>query len=88
MSEHSQELLPFFWPSSACWPTCGQPHRVKYRIEQRLHRHFPATAGNDFSTLYAPLIRSGRMEKFYWKPDREDLLAILQQMYKVGLYCL
>lgn len=22
--------------------------------------------GNDFSTLYAPLIREGRMEKFYW----------------------
>lgn len=22
--------------------------------------------GNDFSTLYAPLIRDGRMEKFYW----------------------
>ncbi len=23
-------------------------------------------AGNDFSTLYAPLIRDGRMEKYYW----------------------
>ena len=23
--------------------------------------------GNDFSTLYAPLIRDGRMEKYYWK---------------------
>lgn len=22
--------------------------------------------GNDFSTIYAPLIRDGRMEKFYW----------------------
>merc|ERR1712176_1695936 len=28
--------------------------------------------GNDFSTLYAPLIRDGRMEKFYWNPTRED----------------
>lgn len=27
--------------------------------------------GNDFSTLYAPLIRDGRMEKFYWAPTRE-----------------
>merc|ERR1712087_820095 len=26
--------------------------------------------GNDFSTLYAPLIRDGRMEKFYWNPTR------------------
>ncbi|MFS8868366.1 AAA family ATPase [Synechococcus sp. OH30] len=24
--------------------------------------------GNDFSTLYAPLIRDGRMRKFYWEP--------------------
>lgn len=22
--------------------------------------------GNDFSTLYAPLVRDGRMDKFYW----------------------
>jgi hypothetical protein len=42
-------------------------------------------AGNDFSTLYAPLIRNGRMEQFYWKPNRQDLLAILLQMYKVHL---
>lgn len=27
--------------------------------------------GNDFSTLYAPLIRDGRMEKYYWNPTRE-----------------
>lgn len=25
--------------------------------------------GNDFSTIYAPLIRDGRMEKFYWYCD-------------------
>ncbi|MEB3233048.1 MAG: ribulose bisphosphate carboxylase small subunit, partial [Leptolyngbyaceae bacterium] len=33
--------------------------------------------GNDFSTLYAPLIRDGRMEKFYWAPDRRDRLGIV-----------
>jgi len=32
--------------------------------------------GNDFSTLYAPLIRDGRMEKFYWSPTREDRVGI------------
>lgn len=32
--------------------------------------------GNDFSTLYAPLIRDGRMEKFYWNPTREDRIGI------------
>lgn len=39
--------------------------------------------GNDFSTLFAPLIRDGRMSKFYWEPDRVDLLNICHQMYKV-----
>jgi ribulose bisphosphate carboxylase small subunit len=33
--------------------------------------------GNDFSTLYAPLIRDGRMEKFYWQPDRDDKVGIV-----------
>ena len=33
--------------------------------------------GNDFSTLYAPLIRDGRMEKFFWQPDREDKIGIV-----------
>ncbi len=33
--------------------------------------------GNDFSTLYAPLIRDGRMEKFYWEPDRADKVGIV-----------
>jgi len=32
--------------------------------------------GNDFSTLYAPLIRDGRMEKFYWSPSREDRIGV------------
>ncbi|MFE4104763.1 ribulose bisphosphate carboxylase small subunit [Almyronema epifaneia] len=33
--------------------------------------------GNDFSTLYAPLIRDGRMEKFYWEPDHRDRVGIV-----------
>ncbi|MEO0409986.1 MAG: AAA family ATPase, partial [Cyanobacteria bacterium P01_A01_bin.135] len=33
--------------------------------------------GNDFSTLYAPLVRDGRMEKFYWQPDHRDRLGIV-----------
>ena len=40
--------------------------------------------GNDLSTLFAPLIRDGRMSKFYWEPTRLDLVNILHQMYKVG----
>ncbi len=33
--------------------------------------------GNDFSTLYAPLIRDGRMEKFYWEPNHDDKVGIV-----------
>ncbi|XP_058068040.1 ribulose bisphosphate carboxylase/oxygenase activase, chloroplastic isoform X3 [Magnolia sinica] len=38
--------------------------------------------GNDFSTLYAPLIRDGRMDKFYWQPNREDIINIVHRMYE------
>lgn len=38
--------------------------------------------GNDFSTLYAPLIRDGRMEKFYWAPTREDRIGVCR-----GIFC-
>lgn len=33
--------------------------------------------GNDFATLYAPLVRDGRMQKFYWEPDRGDRIGIV-----------
>jgi len=33
--------------------------------------------GNDFSTLYAPMIRDGRMEKFFWEPTRDDRIGIV-----------
>jgi ribulose bisphosphate carboxylase small subunit len=42
-----------------------------------LHRVPIIVTGNDFSTLYAPLIRDGRMEKFYWEPDRSDKIGIV-----------
>ncbi|MCC5615790.1 ribulose bisphosphate carboxylase small subunit [Nostoc sp. CHAB 5836] len=38
--------------------------------------------GNDFSTLYAPLIRDGRMDKFYWEPDREDKVGIVKGIFE------
>jgi ribulose bisphosphate carboxylase small subunit len=39
--------------------------------------------GNDFSTLYAPLIRDGRMEKFFWEPDRTDRIGIVSGIFQV-----
>ncbi|KAK4802478.1 hypothetical protein SAY86_000681 [Trapa natans] len=38
--------------------------------------------GNDFSTIYAPLIRDGRMDKFYWQPNHEDIVNIVHRMYE------
>ncbi|KAF8035713.1 hypothetical protein BT93_C1670 [Corymbia citriodora subsp. variegata] len=38
--------------------------------------------GNDFSTLYAPLIRDGRMEKFYWSPTREDRIGVCTGIFR------
>ncbi|GAY49447.1 hypothetical protein CUMW_119170 [Citrus unshiu] len=35
--------------------------------------------GNDFSTIYAPLIRDGRMEK---QPNLEDIVNIVHRMYE------
>lgn len=37
--------------------------------------------GNDFSTLYAPLIRDGRMEKYYWNPSREDRIGVCMGIF-------
>ncbi|EEC78168.1 hypothetical protein OsI_17750 [Oryza sativa Indica Group] len=58
----------------------------KWRESDVTHRVPIIVTGNDFSTLYAPLIRDGRMEKFYWQPDREDIINIVHRMYiKDGL---
>lgn len=39
------------------------------------------TTGNDFSTLYAPLVRDGRMEKYYWNPTRDDRIGICKGIF-------
>lgn len=38
--------------------------------------------GNDLTTIYAPLIRDGRMDKFYWQPTQEDIVNIVCRMYE------
>ena len=37
--------------------------------------------GNDFSRLYAPLARDGRMEKFFWEPTREEIVGITTPIF-------
>jgi hypothetical protein len=43
----------------------------------------PRVPINDFSTLYAPLIRDGRMEKFYWAPTREDKIGVCKGIFRI-----
>ncbi len=67
---------------------CDNPNKVNlYNVEWREDkpptRRIPIIlTGNDLSTVFAPLLRDGRMDKFYWKPSRADLVEILWQMYK------
>ena len=49
--------------------------------EKELPRIPIIATGNDFATLYAPLIRDGRMQKFYWNPSYKDRLGIVSGMY-------
>merc|ERR1719390_408716 len=52
-----------------------------YQVEE-IPRVPVVATGNDFSTLYAPLIRDGRMEKFYWNPTREDRIGVAMGIFK------
>jgi rhodanese-related sulfurtransferase len=37
---------------------------------------------NDLSTVYAPLLRDGRMDKWYWNPNRDDICDIVHALFK------
>ncbi|KAG6555145.1 hypothetical protein Mapa_003180 [Marchantia paleacea] len=64
---------------------CDNPTRVSVGQEWReadIVKRVPIiVTGNDFSTLWAPLIRDGRMDKFYWQPTREDIVNTVFRMY-------
>jgi ribulose bisphosphate carboxylase small subunit len=49
---------------------------------QPTHRVPIIVTGNDFSTLYAPLVRDGRMDKFYWEPSLEDRMGIVAGIFE------
>ena len=66
---------------------CDNPNRVappgyEWRENDENRRVPLIVTGNDLSTVFAPGLRDGRMEKFYWQPTLEDLVNILWQMYK------
>lgn len=51
-------------------------------LQEEIPRVPIVCTGNDFSTLYAPLIRDGRMEKFYWAPTREDRVGVCMGIFQ------
>ena len=67
-------------------PVAGEPLAdVLHACHARCARkpdHYQRRAGNDFSTLYAPLIRDGRMEKYYWNPTREDRVGVCMGIFQ------
>lgn len=59
-------------------------HLVDYptAVEGRQTRRIPIIiTGNDFTKLYEPLVRAGRMTAFEWNPTKEEKVKILQGIY-------
>ena len=70
---------------------CDHPNSVSneeddeihaYREDEYIRRVPIILTGNDLSTLYAPLLRDGRMDKFYWTPTRDDICDMVHAMYR------
>jgi hypothetical protein len=65
---------------------CDHPERASvgeaWREDKTLRRVPIIITGNDLSTLYAPLLRDGRMSKFFWSPDRTDMEEMLATLYR------
>ena len=59
-------------------------HLVDYPnlVERRPTRRIPIIiTGNDFTKLYEPLVRAGRMTAFEWKPTLEEKAKIVQGIF-------
>lgn len=54
---------------------CDRPSSVTGRPNQRVPIFL---TGNDFTKLYGPLRRSGRMKLFHWRPDAGEMVEILR----------
>lgn len=52
------------------------------KVGQEATQRIPIIAtGNDFTKLYAPLVREGRMTSFSWQPNLEEKTSIVQSMF-------
>ncbi|CAI9275514.1 unnamed protein product [Lactuca saligna] len=65
-----------------CWRRTMADPNDDFRSSSSRCRVLIIVTGNDFSTLYAPLIRDGRMEKLYWAPTREDRIGVCIGIFK------
>ena len=65
---------------------CDNPKQVsvgqKWWGKDIIRRCPIIVTGNDLNTVYAPLLRDGRMEKFYWDPTEEDRFNMVYTMFK------
>lgn len=64
---------------------CDRPTEVvtgEYWVDKQIPRVPIIVTGNDLSRLYAPLIRDGRMDKFYWQPDRSEMTQMLLRLFE------
>ncbi|WP_017326022.1 AAA family ATPase [Synechococcus sp. PCC 7336] len=50
--------------------------------EEKIRRVPVIVTGNDFSTLYDPLLRDGRMEKFYWQPTLAERVGVATGIFE------
>lgn len=65
------------------WGQCVHHIELVWMVPQEDIPRVPVICtGNDFSTLYAPLIRDGRMEKFYWAPSRDDRVGVCMGIFQ------
>ena len=66
---------------------CDHPDRVSvgteaYRTDDKPLKRVPIiVTGNDLNTLYAPLLRDGRMDKFLWAPEVGELVDIVHATF-------
>ena len=66
---------------------CDHPDRVcvgteAYRADAKPLRRVPiVVTANDLSVLYAPLLRDGRMDKFLWAPNAEELVDVVSSVF-------
>jgi len=54
------------------------PHSVAGRATRRIPL---ILTGNDFTKLYAPLVRAGRMVAFEWSPTTQEKIDIVSRMF-------